>query len=149
MKIYIINGPNLNLLGIREKEHYGSLDYKQLELEIKDYTNKLAINSTIRQSNYEGEIVEFIHEAITEAYDGIIINPAAYSHTSIAILDALKCFTGPKIEVHLSDVLNRETFRRQLITANACDTMISGLGSKGYIKAISQIKKRLDNEKTN
>lgn len=146
MNIYIINGPNLNLLGIREPEHYGSIKYQDLCTNLTSTSNNLKMNSTIRQSNYEGEIVEFIHEAIRVEYDGIIINPAAYSHTSIAILDALKCFAGPIIEVHMSDVSNRESFRQTLITKQASDEMISGHGVEGYIKALELMKGWLDNE---
>ncbi len=147
MNLYIINGPNLNLLGLRDKKHYGTLSYQQLCTELKLKTDELNLNSTIMQSNHEGQIVEFIHEAIKLDIDALIINPAAYSHSSIAILDALECFSGYKIEVHLSAVQEREDFRKKLITANGCDEMISGQGYKGYLLAIEKVKKRLDDAK--
>ncbi len=144
MNIYIINGPNLNLLGLREPAHYGKETYEMLCQKITDKANNLKLNSTILQSNYEGQIVEFIHEAITKQVDGIIINPAAYSHTSIAIYDALLCYQGMIIEVHLSDVKNRESFRQTLISAMAADMVITGEGTSGYLRAIEEIKVRLE-----
>ncbi len=144
MNIYIINGPNLNLLGLREQAHYGKETYEMLCQIITDKANNLNLNSTILQSNYEGQIVEFIHEAISKQIDGIIINPAAYSHTSIAIYDALLCYQGVIIEVHLSDVKKREAFRQTLISAMAADMIITGEGTSGYLRAIEEIKVRLE-----
>ncbi len=148
MHIYIINGPNLNMLGVREPEHYGTFSYGDLTKKIEVHANKLGMKTTIMQSNYEGEIVEMIQRATQAGVDGIVINPAAFSHYSIAILDALLCFSGPKIEVHLSDVENREDFRRVLITAKASDVMISGQAYRGYLAALDEMKRRL-NEKRN
>ncbi len=144
MNIYIINGPNLNLLGLREPAHYGKDTYEMLCQKIKNEANNLKLNSTILQSNYEGQIVEFIHEAIRKQVDGIIINPAAYSHTSIAIYDALLCYQGIIIEVHLSDVKKREPFRQTLISAMAADMVIIGHGTSGYLEAMEEIKMRLE-----
>ena len=133
MKILIINGPNLNMLGTREPEIYGSHSYYELIEFIKD-------NSTDEleffQSNIEGEIINKIHEAKTKGFEGIVINPGAYAHYSYAIYDALKCITIPKVEVHLTDINNREDFRKNLVTAKACDNMICGLGFIGYLTAI-------------
>ncbi len=144
MNIYIINGPNLNMLGIREPEHYGTFSYGDLTEVIEKRVKQLDMKATIVQSNYEGKIVEIIQQAVLKEVDGIIINPAAFSHYSVAIHDALKCFTGPKIEVHLSDVTNREAFRKILITAKACDQVISGEGYMGYLMALDKIKESLN-----
>ncbi len=147
MHIYIINGPNLNMLGVRESEHYGTLTYGELTEIIENTVKQLGMKATIVQSNYEGKIVEIIQQAVINNVDGIIINPAAFSHYSVAIHDALKCFNNPKIEVHLSDVKNREPFRQILITAKASDAMISGEGYLGYVMAIEEMKRRIDAKK--
>ncbi len=144
MHIYVINGPNLNLLGARENEHYGTKTYKELELLINDFCQENEIINTIFQSNHEGEIVDLIQQAVINNIDAIVINPAAYSHYSIAIMDALKIFKGCIIEVHLSDVLNRESYRQVLMTANAADRVISNYGFEGYIMAINEIKRRIN-----
>lgn len=133
-RILVINGPNLNLLGKREKEIYGgmTLDWinKKLEEVAKDYNFSL----TFFQSNSEGEIIDKIQEG--ENYDGIIINPGGYSHTSIAILDAIKSIKTPVIEVHISNIFTREDFRHNLITAKGAKGIISGLGYIGYLAAL-------------
>lgn len=146
MKIAIINGPNLNMLGYREKEHYGSHTYDQLIELIDQEADQLEIEQIeYFQSNHEGAIIDYLHEITLDDFDGLIINPAAYSHTSIAILDALLIFKGYKIEVHLSDVLNREDFRRNLVTAQGCDEVISNDGVKVYLKALQKMVNVLNN----
>jgi 3-dehydroquinate dehydratase-2 len=129
MKILVINGPNLNLLGIREPEIYGNRTYADL---VELCT---ALGAECVQSNHEGAIIDMIHGAMG-VYDGIVINPAAYTHTSIAIADALKAVGIPAVEVHLSDISRREEFRRVSYTAAACVKTISGMGIEGYAEAI-------------
>lgn len=135
MKLLVINGPNLNMLGIREPDIYGKEDYKALE----DYINKTAVEFAaeveIFQSNHEGAIVDKIQSALNN-FDGIIINPAAYTHTSIAILDALKAVNIPTVEVHLSEVSRREDFRKISYAGMACKKHFIGMGFLGYKKAI-------------
>jgi len=137
-KILIINGPNLNLLGIREPEIYGKCTFAELEKLCLEHAIQLKVKINFRQTNHEGVIIDWIQEAIGK-FDGIIINPAAYSHTSIAILDALKMFDGPKIEVHLSDISAREEFRHLSYTSLACNETIKGLGMQGYLLALEKI----------
>lgn len=141
-KIAIINGPNLNMLGHREPEHYTTLTYEQLIDYIKN--NNQGFTLEFFQSNHEGDIVDFLNKISMEDYDGLVINPAAYSHTSIAIRDALNIFKRPKVEVHLSDVKNRELFRQTLITAEACDHIISNHQEEGYVRALEYIKRQLN-----
>ncbi|HBN82534.1 MAG TPA: type II 3-dehydroquinate dehydratase [Clostridiales bacterium] len=132
MKVLVLNGPNLNLLGIREPEVYGKTDYKALcELLTKEAI-QLGIEIDIRQSNHEGQLVDWIQQAYG-VFDAILINPAAYTHYSIAILDALKAVGLPAVEVHISDIHSREEFRRHSVTAPACSRQISGKGLHGYI----------------
>lgn len=138
-KIMIINGPNLNMLGIREPEVYGNKTYADLEAYIEDYAAEIGVEATVLQSNSEGEIIEFIHHALGN-YDGIIINPGAYTHYSYAICDALSSVNIPAIEVHLSNIHKREEFRRKSVTAPACVGQISGLGFKGYRLALDYLK---------
>ncbi|HBI7125648.1 TPA: type II 3-dehydroquinate dehydratase [Clostridium perfringens] len=128
MKIMVINGPNLNLLGIREKEIYGAKDFNQVIDYIKEEGKELGLEVNCFQSNIEGEIINFIHNAYFEKYDGIIINPGAYTHYSIAIYDALKGVEIPTVEVHLSNIHKREEFRHKSVTAPACIGQISGFG---------------------
>lgn len=139
MRILVINGPNLNMLGIREKELYGNKDYKDLINTIKDYCEKENIIVRIYQSNYEGDLVNKIQEAY-ENFDGIVINPAAYTHTSVAILDALKAVSIPTVEVHLTDVDSREDFRKISFVSFYAQKTIKGLGFDGYLKAIDFLK---------
>ncbi|MDY3006385.1 type II 3-dehydroquinate dehydratase [Anaerococcus porci] len=139
MKILVINGPNLNMLGIREKELYGKKNYKNLIKTIKDYCEKEKITVEIYQSNYEGDLVNKIQEAYKN-YDGIVINPAAYTHTSVAILDALKAVSIPTVEVHLTDVDQREEFRKISFVSYYAQKTIKGLGFDGYLKAIDFLK---------
>jgi 3-dehydroquinate dehydratase-2 len=133
--ILVINGPNLNMLGIREPDIYGKQDYEALCEYIDECALKLDIAVDIFQSNHEGDLVDEIQAAYGE-YDGIIINPAAYTHTSVAILDALKAVGIPAVEVHLSDVNTREEFRKISYAGLACKEHFIGLGFEGYKKAL-------------
>ena len=135
MKILVINGPNINLLGLREPEIYGGRDYAALLEFIRGVCAEAGVDVECVQSNHEGVIVDAIQEA-RGRFDGIVINPAAYTHTSVAILDALKAVGIPAIEVHLTNVLEREDFRRVSYTALACERTIAGMGFDGYAEAI-------------
>ena len=140
MKILVINGPNLNFLGIREKEIYGSEDYASLVKLVEDHAREKGADVTFFQSNHEGAIIDRIQEAYGDGTDGVIINPGAYTHYSYAIHDALKILSGiPKVEVHISDINSREAFRAVSVTAAACDAQISGNGLKGYLEAVDHI----------
>lgn len=143
MNILVINGPNLNLLGLREPEIYGKQSYSALEQIIKETCAQEKIDVTITQSNHEGVIVDTI-QAAYGVYDGIIINPAAYTHTSIAILDALKAVAIPAVEVHLSDLSSREDFRQISYAGKACIRTYMGEGFEGYKKAILFLKEHLN-----
>ncbi len=143
MRILIINGPNINMLGIREKNIYGSKNYKDLIKYIKEYTEEKDIEIEIYQSNSEGQIINKIQEAYN-LYDGIVINPAAYTHTSIAILDALKAVNIPTVEVHLTDVDKREDFRKISYVSYFAKKTIKGKGFDGYIEAIDFLKENYD-----
>lgn len=142
MKLYIINGPNLNMLGIREPEIYGKLTLQDIESKIKLYCAKNQIDVEFYQSNHEGEIVDIIQSAYKKA-DGIIINPAAYTHTSVAILDALKAVNVDTVEVHLSDVDEREDFRKLSYVSLFAKKVIKGKGADGYIDAIDFFLNRI------
>ena len=135
MKILIINGPNINMLGIREKNIYGVNDYNSLVEKIKKEASELDCQVNFFQSNIEGEIITSIQKALG-VYDGIIINPAAYTHYSIGILDALKTVNLPAVEVHISNIHQREDFRKKSVTAEGCIGQISGLGFEGYTLAL-------------
>ncbi len=135
MKILVLNGPNLNMLGIREPEIYGKSTYDDLCDLIKSYAREKRIAVEIFQSNHEGELVDEIQDAYSE-YDGIVINPAAYTHTSIALLDALKSVGIPAVEVHISDVSKREDYRQISFVREYCFETVMGLGFQGYLKAI-------------
>lgn len=139
MKILVINGPNLNMLGIREPSIYGSLTYNDLCALINDFANKNNIEVEIYQSNYEGDLVSKIQQAYFDKVDGIVINPAAYTHTSIALLDALKSVNIKTVEVHISDVSTREEFRQVSYVRQACINSIIGKGFDGYILAIKEL----------
>ena len=136
MKILVINGPNLNLLGLREPTHYGTGNYAQLVEKLHAHCEKKQIEVTCYQSNHEGALVDRIQEAYFEGMDGIVINPAAYTHTSVAILDALKAVAIPAVEVHISDVDAREPFRQVSYAGMACVKTYKGLGFDGYIEAV-------------
>ena len=135
MKILVINGPNLNMLGIREPTIYGKEDFAALQDFIRASAQELGHTVTLFQSNHEGEIVDIIQSAYG-VYDGIVINPAAYTHTSIAILDALKSVGIPTVEVHLSDIIQREAFRQHSYVSLVAKQTICGLGFEGYRKAL-------------
>ena len=135
MKLLIINGPNLNLLGVREPELYGKKDFAALEQYIRDVCDSEGIGCELFQSNYEGAIVEKIQQALGE-FEGIVINPAAYTHTSVAILDALKAVALPAVEVHLSRVEEREDFRQISYVRRACLATVTGRGIDGYLEAM-------------
>ena len=139
MKLLVLNGPNLNLLGLREPEIYGNKSYQDLEEFIRKTCREENIDVTVVQSNHEGCLVDQI-QAAWRVYDGIIINPAAYTHTSIAILDALKAVALPAVEVHLSDVSQRESFRQISYPGMACLKTYAGLGFEGYRQAILFLK---------
>ena len=138
MKIMVINGPNLNMLGIREKNIYGTFTYEDLCKYIETYPNykEKDIDFTFLQTNYEGEIVDFIHKAYTEKYDGIVLNAGGYTHTSVAIHDAIKAVSIPTVEVHISNIHAREEFRKVCMTSPACVGQITGLGKLGYVLAV-------------
>ena len=136
MKLYILNGPNLNMLGIREPEHYGTVTYDRLIDMIEEHCEALEIECVCRQTNHEGELVDLIQEAYFEDADGIVINPGAYTHTSIAILDAAKATRLPLVEVHISNVDEREDFRKVSYIRAAAIKTISGHGVAGYTEAI-------------
>ena len=135
MKFLVINGPNLNLLGLREPAIYGSQNYEALLSLVRTACDAEGIGVDFFQSNHEGAIVDAI-QAAYGVYDGIVINPAAYTHTSVAILDALKAVALPAVEVHLSDVKSRDDFRQISYARLACEKTIMGLGFQGYVEAI-------------
>ncbi len=146
MKLLVINGANINMLGIREPNIYGKSTYKDLCNMINDYASKNSIDVEIYQSNHEGDLVDKIQEAYFNKVDGIVINPGAYTHTSIAILDALKAVSIKYVEVHISDVSKRDSFRQiSYIRENACKT-IMGMGLDGYIEALDYLKDLIKNE---
>ena len=140
MKILVINGPNMNLLGKREKV-YGSFTLEELTEKVRAYAEKLGIEVEFFQSNYEGAIVEKVQQA-EGVFDGIIINPAAYTHTSVAIRDALSAVRVDAVEVHITNIFAREEFRRKTITGGAAKGVIAGLGVKGYLLALRYFKER-------
>ena len=144
MKFLIINGPNLNMLGIREKEIYGSKSLKDLERYIRFFAKENDISTSFYFSNSEGKLITRIQKAYKK-FDGIVINPGAYSHYSIAILDALKAVSIPYVEVHLSDIKNREDFRKVSITGQNSVKIISGLQFNSYIEGIKVLKDYLEN----
>ncbi|MCY6355573.1 type II 3-dehydroquinate dehydratase [Clostridium sp. ZS2-4] len=135
MKILIINGPNLNMLGIREKHIYGGMAYDDICKYLKEKGKELKQEVDVVQSNIEGEIINYIQEAYNK-YDGIIINPAAYTHYSIAIYDALMSVKVPTVEVHISNIHAREEYRHKSVTAPACIGQICGFGIYGYVMAM-------------
>lgn len=141
MKILVINGPNINMLGIREKEIYGSGSYDDLCAMIKKHADEKNIDVTLFQSNHEGDIVDEIQRAYKK-YDGIVINPAAYTHTSVAILDALSAVKIPTVEVHISDVSKREDFRQISYVRLVAEKTIMGKGFSGYLEAMDYLSER-------
>lgn len=145
MKFLVLNGPNLNMLGIREPTIYGSKNFAALEAFVRETAKKEGVEVTLFQSNYEGALVEKIQEAYG-VYDGIVINPAAYTHTSVAILDALKSVAIPTVEVHLSKVEEREGFRQISYVSYFALKTITGLGFDGYAEAIRYLKDYLSEQ---
>ena len=139
MKLLVLNGPNLNMLGIREPEIYGASTYADLEALVRASAAAMQIEVEIRQTNHEGVLVDWIQEAYG-SFDGIVINPAAYTHTSIALLDAVKAVNLPTVEVHISDVSRREDFRQISYIRQACVKTISGHGLQGYAEAMDFLK---------
>ena len=142
MKILVINGPNLNMLGIREPDHYGKETYKDLVSKIENYCREKDIICECYQSNHEGCLVDKIQEAYG-VYDGIVINPGAYTHTSIAILDAVKSVRIPTVEVHISKVEEREDFRQISYIRLAAVKTITGMGTDGYLRAVDFLEEYL------
>ena len=141
--IYVLNGPNMNLLGKRQPELYGSKTLSDVEKSCSVIAHEKAFKIDLRQSNNEADLIDWIHEARTDGA-GIIINPAAYSHTSIAIMDALMTFEGPVIEVHVSNIHKREKFRHQSYVSLRADGVIAGLGVRGYEFAVIKILEILE-----
>lgn len=142
-KILVINGPNLNMLGKREPDIYGALTLEQINAGLKSEAQKLNCNIDFYQSNCEGELCTAIHEAMGR-YQGIILNPGAYTHTSIALRDALASVDVPAIEVHISNIHKREEFRHHSYTAASCIGQICGLGADGYLYALMKLVKSCD-----
>jgi len=141
MRILVINGPNINLLGLREPELYGMKDYAALMEFIQAVCAEACVEVECTQSNHEGAIVDAIQEAYGQ-FDGIVINPAAYTHTSVAILDALKAVGIPAVEVHLTNIHQREAFRQVSYTAQACERTFAGMGFEGYAEAIRYLMEK-------
>ena len=139
MKIYVINGPNLNMLGIREPAHYGSTKYEDLIKIIDSHCKAKGIEVVFYQSNHEGDLVDCIHESYFKGADGIVINPGAYTHTSIALLDAVKSVSIPTVEVHISKVEEREDFRQVSYIRAASEKTITGHGIQGYTEGVDYL----------
>ena len=139
MKILVINGPNLNFLGIREKAVYGTQDYDYLLNLIAEKGKETGTQIEVFQSNHEGAIIDRIQDAYFDGTEGIVINPGAYTHYSYAIHDALASITVPKMEIHISNIMEREDFRKVSVTAPACDGQIYGEGLNGYLEAIDRV----------
>ncbi|MCM1324997.1 MAG: type II 3-dehydroquinate dehydratase [Bacteroidales bacterium] len=139
MKILVINGPNINFLGIREKSVYGTQDYDYLLKLIEQKGKDCGADITVFQSNHEGAIIDRIQEAYFDGTEGIVINPGAYTHYSYAIRDALASIAVPKVEIHISDITKREDFRKISVTAPVCDKQIYGQGLDGYLQAVDFI----------
>ena len=144
-KIVIINGPNLNLLGEREQSQYGSITFEKLKENCTIKSKELGLDVNFTQSNIEGELVDIIQES-RKKFDGIIINAAAFTHTSVAIRDALSLFKKPIIEIHISNIYKREEFRQKSLISDIVNGGIFGLGAEGYILAIISLQKTLQNE---
>jgi len=144
-KILVINGPNLNLLGTREKEKYGQSSLEDVKNKCEAHSKKIGLELDFKQSNVEGEIVNFIQES-RKKHNGIIINAGGYTHTSVAILDALLAVKKPTIELHITNIYKREDFRHKSLISKAVNGIICGLGVDGYIMALDGIKKIINNE---
>lgn len=139
MKLLVINGPNINFLGIREKSVYGTQDYDSLLQMIAQKGQEENCTIEVFQSNHEGAIIDRIQDAYFDGTEGIVINPGAFTHYSYAIRDALACISIPKVEIHISNIMEREEFRRVSVTAPVCDEQIYGQGLTGYLTAIDHI----------
>lgn len=139
MKILVINGPNLNMLGVREPDKYGKESYEDLVAKIKAHCESLGIDVDFYQSNHEGFLVDRIQQAYYDKVDGLVINPGAYTHTSIALLDAVKSVSIPTCEVHISNVKEREAFRQVSYIREACCFTVMGHGTDGYLEAIDYL----------
>ena len=139
MKILVINGPNLNFLGIREKGIYGTMNYEGLEQLLEEKGKETGNEVIVFQSNHEGAIIDRIQEAYFDKTDGIVINPGAFTHYSYAIRDALASVEIPKVEIHISDITKREEFRKISVTKDVCDKQIYGKGIQGYLEAIDYL----------
>ena len=146
MKILVMNGPNLNMMGIREPDKYGNETYEQLLEKIKAHCENIGVECEFYQSNHEGALVDRIQAAYFDKTDAIVINPGAYTHTSVALLDAVKAVMLPTVEVHISDVTSREDFRQTSYIRLACVKTIMGHGTNGYLEAIDFIKDRLEKQ---
>ena len=142
MKILVLNGPNINMLGIREPGIYGSENYADLVKKIESHCRENNIEVCIFQSNHEGALIDRIHQSYFEKADGIVINPGAYTHTSIALLDAVKSVGIPTVEVHISDVTKREDFRQISYIRQACCFTVMGQGTDGYLRAIDYLTEK-------
>ena len=140
MKLLVINGPNLNLLGLREPDHYGRETYQQLLDKIRAYCGSRGHEVSFFQSNHEGALVDAIQQAYFDGVEGIVINPGAYTHTSVALLDAVKAVSSPTVEVHISKVEQREDFRQVSFIRLACVGTVTGLGTDGYLRAVDLLE---------
>lgn len=147
MKILVINGPNINFLGIREKGIYGTTDYNGLLEMIGKKGQECGCTIEVFQSNHEGAIIDRIQDAYFDGTEGIVINPGAYTHYSYAIRDALASVTLPKVEIHISDITAREEFRKHSVTKDACDKQIYGHGLEGYLEAVDFLTEQNENKK--
>jgi len=143
MKFLVLNGPNINMLGIREPSVYGNRSYEDLQNLIRNHANEIGVEIEFFQSNHEGALIDEIQKAYFDKVDGIVFNPAGYTHTSVAIADALKAVGIPTIEVHISDVDKRESFRKISFVRDVAVATIKGLGFDGYLKAMDMLKQRL------
>lgn len=143
MKFLVLNGPNINMLGLREPAIYGRKTYQDLLSMVEEHAKEIGVEVLFYQSNHEGSLVDRIQQAYEENIDGIIFNPAAYTHTSIALLDALKAVGIPTVEVHISKVEEREDFRQVSYVRKACIKTITGHGLKGYVEALDELVKQL------
>ena len=142
MKLLVINGPNLNLLGLREPDHYGRETYQQLLDKIRAYCGSRGHEVSFFQSNHEGALVDAMQQAYFDGVEGIVINPGAYTHTSVALLDAVKAVSIPTVEVHISKVEQREDFRQVSFIRLACVGTVTGLGTDGYLRAVDLLEAR-------
>ena len=142
-KIIVINGPNLNLLGNREKDIYGKNSLDEIKLQVEKKCKELNLECLFCQSNNEGELIDFVQSTVNE-FDGLIINPAAFTHTSVALLDALRTVDKPKIEIHLSNIYTREDYRKKSITSEGVNGLICGFGTLSYILAVEAINKLIN-----